>query len=87
MRPVPRRCSRRPWPSIAPAGGSGAAGGAYDRPAAHAPPPGWTIVGVCADEDLLDDLPEEPHDQRVDAILGDGGFFVVGGADDPRRRS
>ena len=56
----------------------GRGGGAYDRLLVELRRLGWTIVGVCLAADLLDELPEEPHDQRVDAVLVDTGFLVVG---------
>lgn len=45
----------------------GYGGGFYDRflSAANAPPP----VGFCFDVQVVDDLPEEPHDRRVEAVV------------------
>ncbi|MEM7807137.1 MAG: 5-formyltetrahydrofolate cyclo-ligase [Planctomycetota bacterium] len=45
----------------------GRGGGYYDRLIASLP--GAFFCGVCGDDRLLDDLPTEPHDRRVDAIV------------------
>ena len=54
----------------------GRGGGDYDRllPALRAT--GWTIVGVCHADALVDGLPTEPHDVPVDAILTDEGVVL-----------
>lgn len=46
----------------------GVGGGWYDR-ALTARPPGSRLVALVDDEDVLDDLPTEPHDQLVDAVV------------------
>lgn len=55
----------------------GRGGGDYDRlvPRLHAL--GWTIVGVCHASAIVDALPVEPHDQRVDAILTEAGLLAL----------
>jgi 5-formyltetrahydrofolate cyclo-ligase len=45
----------------------GRGGGHYDRLLASLVEP--VAVGICSDERLLDDLPVEPHDRRMDVIV------------------
>ncbi|HEY8517908.1 MAG TPA: 5-formyltetrahydrofolate cyclo-ligase [Candidatus Binatia bacterium] len=56
----------------------GRGGGDYDRLIPRLRALGWTIVGVCHATSLLDELPVEPHDQRVDAVLTDAGLLTTG---------
>lgn len=49
----------------------GQGGGWYDRFLSQVRP-GCVTVGVCFDELLVDELPIEPHDVRVDVIVTDG---------------
>lgn len=44
----------------------GQGGGYYDRALAKVSAP---IIALIFDEDLLDDIPSEPHDRRVDVIV------------------
>jgi len=46
----------------------GRGGGSYDR-ALHRVGPGTLVVAALYDGELLDELPEEPHDRRVDAVV------------------
>lgn len=48
----------------------GQGGGHYDRLLARLAP-GVVTIGVCFGEQLRDDLPTEPHDQRVDHVITD----------------
>jgi 5-formyltetrahydrofolate cyclo-ligase len=50
----------------------GRGGGYYDRALRHARP-GAVLVGVVFDDELLDELPSEPHDQRVTAVVTPSG--------------
>jgi 5-formyltetrahydrofolate cyclo-ligase len=50
----------------------GRGGGYYDRALRHARP-GAVVVGVVFDDELLDELPSEPHDQRVTAVVTPSG--------------
>lgn len=54
----------------------GRGGGAYDRILGQLRALGWTIVGVCFASDLVDTLPTEPHDVRVEAVLTESGVTV-----------
>jgi 5-formyltetrahydrofolate cyclo-ligase len=55
----------------------GRGGGYYDRALRHARP-GAELVAVVFDDELLDDLPAEPHDQRVTAVVTPtGGWQAV----------
>ena len=47
--------------------------GCYDRALQHVPPSTQVWAIVFPDEVLADPLPEEPHDRRVDGVLGDIG--------------
>ncbi len=53
----------------------GRGGGAYDRLLARLRPSGWWVVGVCHRAHIVEALPEEPHDRRVDAILTEAGWI------------
>lgn len=56
----------------------GQGGGYYDRIL-----PRYTglVIGVVADDEVLDEVPVEPHDQRVAALLTPGGGLeMIGGA-------
>lgn len=46
----------------------GRGGGYYDRALAHARA-GATVVALVFDDEFVDDLPAEPHDRRVDAVV------------------
>jgi 5-formyltetrahydrofolate cyclo-ligase len=48
----------------------GQGGGYYDR---ILPRYGGLVIGIVADDEVLDEVPVEPHDQRVAAILTPGG--------------
>jgi 5-formyltetrahydrofolate cyclo-ligase len=50
----------------------GRGGGYYDRALAHART-GAVVVAVVFDEELLDELPAEPHDIRVQAVVTPSG--------------
>lgn len=50
----------------------GRGGGYYDRALAHARA-GATVVALVFDDELVDDLPAEPHDRRVDAVVTPSG--------------
>lgn len=50
----------------------GRGGGFYDRALAHARP-GAELVAVVFDDELLDELPAEPHDHRVTAVVTPSG--------------
>jgi 5-formyltetrahydrofolate cyclo-ligase len=50
----------------------GRGGGYYDRALRHARP-GAVLVAVVFDDELLDELPVEPHDQRVTAVVTPSG--------------
>jgi len=45
----------------------GRGGGFYDRFLAHARPP--IVIGVCFDEQLVDAVPRESHDQRMTIVV------------------
>jgi 5-formyltetrahydrofolate cyclo-ligase len=50
----------------------GRGGGYYDRALRHARP-GAVLVAVVFADELLDELPSEPHDQRVTAVVTPSG--------------
>ncbi len=50
----------------------GRGGGYYDRALAHARA-GATVVALVFDDELVDDLPAEPHDRRVTAVVTPSG--------------
>lgn len=50
----------------------GRGGGYYDRALRHARPDA-VLVAVVFDDELLDDLPTEPHDRRVHAVVTPSG--------------
>jgi 5-formyltetrahydrofolate cyclo-ligase len=50
----------------------GRGGGYYDRALRHARP-GAVLVAVVFDDELLDDVPAEPHDRRVTAVVTPSG--------------
>jgi 5-formyltetrahydrofolate cyclo-ligase len=50
----------------------GRGGGYYDRALQHARPDA-VLVALAFDEELLDDLPVEPHDRRVTAVVTPSG--------------
>ena len=50
----------------------GRGGGYYDRALGHARP-GATVVALVFDDELVDALPAEPHDRRVDAVVTPSG--------------
>ena len=51
----------------------GRGGGFYDRYLAQLPP-ATTRIGVCFGMQIVERLPTEPHDQRVDAVATEEGF-------------
>lgn len=56
----------------------GQGGGYYDR---ILPRYGGLVVGVVADDEVIEEVPVEPHDQRVAALLTpSGGLEMIGGA-------
>jgi 5-formyltetrahydrofolate cyclo-ligase len=59
----------------------GQGGGFYDRTIAalRARGPVW-VVGVAYAGQEVEDLPFEPHDQRLDAILTEAGFRLIAAA-------
>jgi 5-formyltetrahydrofolate cyclo-ligase len=59
----------------------GRGGGHYDRLIARARP-AWkaTFVGLCFDEQLVERLPRDPWDERVDAVLTERRGIVACGA-------
>jgi 5-formyltetrahydrofolate cyclo-ligase len=50
----------------------GRGGGYYDRALSHARPDA-VVVALVFDDELLDEVPTEPHDRRVDAVLTPSG--------------
>jgi len=50
----------------------GRGGGYYDRALRHARPDA-VVVALVYDDELLDELPSEPHDHRVDAVVTPSG--------------
>lgn len=52
----------------------GRGGGYYDRLLA-ARAPHTVVLGVCFDLQIVADLPTEPHDQRVDAVITESGLL------------
>ena len=59
--------------------------GHYDRLLAQRSSRAWAI-GVCFETQLVDALPSEPHDERVDLVVTDARSLDcrVGGSSDPR---
>lgn len=55
----------------------GRGGGFYDRWLAQAHP--GHVLAVVYDDEVVDQLPHEPHDRRVDAALTPGGVVPLGG--------
>ena len=53
----------------------GRGGGYYDRLLA-ARAPHTATLGICFDLQFVPDLPCEPHDQRVDAVVTEGGLVA-----------
>jgi 5-formyltetrahydrofolate cyclo-ligase len=51
----------------------GRGGGSYDR-ALHRVGSGVLVVAVVFAEELVDELPEQPHDRRVDAVVTPSGL-------------
>ncbi len=69
-----------PSVALAPDGARlGRGGGHYDRLLARLRPVGWTIVGVCHENEVQQALPIEAHDQPVDYILTEGGLRAARG--------
>ncbi len=52
----------------------GRGGGFYDRFLAHAKPP--IVIGVCFDEQIVDAVPCESHDQRMTMVVTPTNVFV-----------
>jgi 5-formyltetrahydrofolate cyclo-ligase len=50
----------------------GRGGGYYDRALQHVRP-GAALVAVVFDDEFLDEIPDEPHDQRVTAVVTPSG--------------
>lgn len=53
----------------------GRGAGAYDRLLGRLRDLGWRTIAVCHAAHVLEDLPVEPHDQPVDAILTEQGLL------------
>jgi len=53
----------------------GRGGGSYDRALARVPP-GTPIVAALYDGELLDEVPEQPHDRRVTAVVTPSGGLL-----------
>lgn len=64
----------------------GRGGGYYDRALAHARP-GAVLVAVLFDGELLDEVPGEPHDHRVTAVVTPSGGWEIIGTPHPPSRS
>jgi 5-formyltetrahydrofolate cyclo-ligase len=57
--------------------------GSYDRALVHARADA-VLVAVVFDDELLDALPAEPHDRRMDAVVTpSGGWRSLGSAEGP----
>lgn len=54
----------------------GRGGGSYDRALARVPT-GTAVVALLYDGELVDELPVEPHDRRVTAVLTPSGLIKV----------
>jgi len=54
----------------------GRGGGSYDRALARVPPT-TAVVALLYDGELVDELPAEPHDRRVTAVLTPSGMTKV----------
>ena len=68
-----------PATAVDPAGHRlGQGGGSYDRALARLAP-GTRVAAVLWDDELLDRVPSEPHDRRVDAVLTPTRVIEVGG--------
>ena len=50
----------------------GRGGGYYDRALQHARP-GAVLVALVFDDEFVDELPTEPHDRRVTAVVTPSG--------------
>lgn len=55
----------------------GRGGGFYDRFLARLPA-STVKMGVCFEEQIVETLPVEPHDQRMDAVVTERGLVVSG---------
>ncbi len=58
----------------------GRGGGSYDRALARARPgtaAGTAVVALLYDGELLDEVPAEPHDERVTAVLTPSGIVAL----------
>ncbi len=64
----------------------GRGGGYYDRALRHAHPDA-VLVAVVFDDELLDELPGEPHDHLVTAVVTPSGGWEIIGTPPPPRRS
>ncbi len=53
----------------------GRGGGFYDRLLPRRNPRTSTAIGVCFAQQVLDDLPHEPHDQKVDCVVTEYGLL------------
>jgi 5-formyltetrahydrofolate cyclo-ligase len=63
----------------------GRGGGYYDRALPHARPDA-VLVGVVFDDELVEQLPAEPHDRRIGAVVTpSGGWQELTGAADTAR--
>jgi len=63
----------------------GRGGGYYDRALVHARPDA-VLVTLVFDEELVDELPAEEHDRRVDAVVTpSGGWQHLGSAEEQTR--
>ena len=63
----------------------GRGGGYYDRALQHVRPDA-VLVAVVFDDEFVDELPDEPHDRRVTALVTpSGGWEALGSSEDPPR--
>jgi 5-formyltetrahydrofolate cyclo-ligase len=54
----------------------GRGGGSYDRALARIAPE-TLVVALLHDGEVVDELPDEPHDRRVDAVITPGDGLVM----------
>ncbi|MBG0569117.1 5-formyltetrahydrofolate cyclo-ligase [Actinoplanes aureus] len=55
----------------------GRGGGSYDRALARLPAPGPLVVALLHDGEDVDEVPAEPHDRRVGAVITPTGGFAL----------
>jgi len=54
----------------------GRGGGSYDRALARVPPE-TLVVALLHDGEVIEEVPDEPHDRRVGAVITPGGGLVM----------